>query len=69
VFKLNFLAFLVLIGSSQVAYAYLDPGTGSILLQSIIAIIAAGAVSVRIFWSRILNFFGSVRSKKKPDRQ
>jgi hypothetical protein len=36
---------MLLAGSSQ-AYAYLDPGTGSILLQVILGALAAGAAAL-----------------------
>ena len=45
------------------AFAYLDPGTGSIILQGLIAGLAAIAVSGKIFWSRIKGFL----SKGSPD--
>ena len=35
------------------AQAYLDPGTGSMLLQVILGGIAAVGVAFRIFWHRI----------------
>jgi hypothetical protein len=35
------------------AHAYIDPGTGSILLQSIIAALAIGASFVAGFWTKI----------------
>lgn len=37
----------------RVAHAYLDPGTGSILLQSTLALIAGAAVTLRLYWSRL----------------
>jgi hypothetical protein len=40
------------------AYAYLDPGTGSILLQGLIAAIAGVAVTGRLYWSRIKSILG-----------
>lgn len=40
------------------AYAYLDPGTGSILLQGLIAAIAGVAVIGRLYWSRIKSILG-----------
>ena len=46
------------------AYAYLDPGTGSLLIQGIIASIAAAAAAARIYWHRIIGLF---RSKKPQD--
>lgn len=46
------------------AYAYLDPGTGSIILQAIIGAIALGAAYLSIFWSRVRSFFSfSSRTK------
>lgn len=46
------------------AYAYLDPGTGSIILQAIIGAIALGAAYLSIFWSRVKSFFSfSSRAK------
>jgi hypothetical protein len=37
---------------------YIDPGTGSIILQAAVATVVGGAVAVRLFWNRILAFFG-----------
>ncbi len=45
---------------------YIDPGTGSIILQAIAAGIIGGAVAVKLFWHRILTFFGW---KKRSDDQ
>jgi hypothetical protein len=36
--------------------AYLDPGTGSLLVQLIVGGVAAAAVAVKLFWYRILRF-------------
>ena len=46
------------------AFAYLDPGTGSMLLQVILGGIAAVAVAIKLFWYRILAMLGI---KKKAD--
>ncbi len=43
------------------AYAYLDPGTGSMLLQGLIAAVAGGMAAAGMYWTKIKNFF----SKKK----
>ena len=43
------------------AFAYLDPGTGSIIIQSVIASAAAAGYVIRIYWHKILSFF----SRKK----
>ena len=39
------------------AEAYLDPGTGSILLQSLVAAAAALAVGLRLYWRRLKALF------------
>jgi len=39
------------------AYAYLDPGTGSIIIQGLIAAIAGGLFTIRLYWQKIKNFF------------
>ena len=46
------------------AYAYLDPGTGSLLIQGLIASIAAAGAVVRLYWHKIVGFF---RSRKQAD--
>ena len=52
------------------AYAYLDPGTGSALIQGLIAAIAAIGVTVKLYWHRIVDFFGMRRQKDtQPDSQ
>ena len=39
------------------AFAYLDPGTGSLVVQSVIAALAAVGYAVRLHWSRIRMWF------------
>jgi len=48
---------LLLMGLTQSAHAYLDPGTGSILLQGLIAGVAATAAYIGIYWRRVKAFF------------
>ncbi|MFB3045154.1 MAG: hypothetical protein ACE10A_02410 [Acidiferrobacterales bacterium] len=47
------------------AHAYLDPGTGSIILQGLLAGIAAAMAAAGLYWARVKNFFSSVFSSKK----
>ena len=35
------------------AHAYLDPGTGSIILQAIIAVIATAGATIAFYWRKI----------------
>jgi hypothetical protein len=45
------------------ARAYLDPGTGSYILQMIVAGLLGAAFAVRMFWARIKRFFAGVFSR------
>ena len=47
--------------------AYLDPGTGSLILQEVIASVAGAAVVLRSYRRRILAFFG--RGPRSPEPQ
>jgi hypothetical protein len=44
---------IVLLSAAQPLHAYLDPGTGSMLLQVILGGIAAIGVALKLFWHRI----------------
>jgi hypothetical protein len=41
------------------AFAYLDPGTGSIIIQGLIAAIAMAGVTFRMYWHKLRSLFGS----------
>lgn len=51
------LVFAVLMLFIEPAHAYLDPGTGSILLQGLIAAIAGTMVTARLYWGKIKSMF------------
>lgn len=50
--------FLCAITLSFDAAAYIDPGSGSVLIQGLIATIAAVGVTLKLYWHRLLAFFG-----------
>lgn len=54
-----FLLLLIVIGTPERADAYLDPGSGSFILQAAIAVLLAGAVTFRQSWHRLRNLFKS----------
>lgn len=56
---LGALAALFLIGSSAPAYAYLDPGTASVIIQGAIGTVAAGLVLIKVYWYKLKDMFGS----------
>lgn len=56
-------AFFILFYSNS-AFAYLDPGTGSMILQTILAAFLFIGTGIGIFWRRIKTY---LKSFKKDD--
>lgn len=54
--------------SPSVASAYLDPGTGSALIQGLIAAIAAIGLTLKVYWHRVLSFLGIRRSNETEEK-
>ena len=46
------------------AVAYLDPGTGSMLLQVILGGIAAVAVAIKLYWHKLRAAFGRAKQEE-----
>lgn len=59
------LAIFIILLSEKNASAYIDPGTGSMIVQAVIAAIAGSAVAIKIFWKRIKYFFLRLIGKAK----
>jgi len=49
------------------AHAYIDPGTGSMLVQAALAAVAAASVSIGIFRRRIRSFSSRLFGRKKDE--
>ena len=43
------------------AHAYLDPATGSLVFQSLVAVVAAAGAAISLFWGRLRKLFGKGR--------
>ena len=63
-FKLIFLI-TVFFFYSNTSYAYLDPGTGSILLQAILGGVAVALASMNIWWRKLELFLSKILKKFK----
>ena len=61
---LYFISVIYLITFSSNAYAYLDPGTGSIILTAIISFIAIMSLKIKIYFQKIKDFFKKSKIKK-----
>ena len=68
IFSLLYMLTLIIFPTK--AFAYLDPGTGSIILQAILGFIAATIASISIYWEKfkslISKLFGKKKENKKP---
>lgn len=49
---------IILLAAMQQAHAYLDPGTGSMILQGVIAAVAVVGLTLKNYWYKIRGFFG-----------
>jgi len=58
---------LLTLGATDNAYAYIDPGAGSMLLQMLVAGVAGALFTIRIYWQRVKAFF-QVYLKKTPSK-
>ena len=67
--RFTFLVVLVMpwLAAPKTAFAYLDPGTGSILLQIIIGGVAGLGVVAKLYWHRLRGLFGL--NKKEPQEE
>ena len=50
-------------------HAYLDPGAGSYILQILIASLFGALFVLKVFWGRIVGFFGKGSSESKATAQ
>ena len=50
------------------AHAYIDPGSGSIIIQAIIGAIATAGTTLTIYWRKIKNFFKKEKKKDNDDK-
>jgi len=49
--------------------AYLDPGSGSFIIQLLIAGLAGAGLLVKIYWKKIKGLFTRSEAKKEDDNQ
>lgn len=64
----SILALILFVVFTKEAYAYLDPGTGSYVLQLLVAGALGGLFAVKTFWRQLVSFFTNLFSKKKPKK-
>ena len=61
---------LVCLIALQPAHAYLDPGTGSFLLQMLIAGVMGAMFTIKMYWTKVKFFFsGNLKESDKAEDQ
>ncbi len=63
--KIILVSIILNIFFTKSAFAYLDPGTGSIILQALLGAIAAAASYCAFYWNKVKNFFKKIFKKKE----
>ena len=69
--KINTLIFVIIFSFlfSTNSYAYIDPGSGSIILQAIIAAFAGAGTAITIYWKKVKLFFSKIFKNKNKDNE
>ena len=60
--------FLLLVVLVTPAQAYLDPGTGSMILQMVLGGVAGLAVLVKMYWQKLRELPGSLSANSRKDK-
>jgi len=48
---------------------YIDPGSGSVILQAVLAVALGLGVFVKVFWRKIKSLFGKKEEVEQPDQE
>ena len=59
---------LGMVAFSGVSFAYLDPGTTSVIIQAVAVVVIACGVAVGAFWTKIKAFFRDKKIKNMEKR-
>ena len=62
-------AALMLLACPRDAQAYIDPGTGSYVLQIVIGFVLAALFSIKICWTKARHFFTGLFSKTSEENK
>jgi len=62
------LSIIIFFTLTNSANAYLDPGTGSIILQAILGFIAASLATLSFYWGKVKLFLNKIFKKNKKSK-
>ncbi len=66
-YLITFYAFAVIMVSP--VYAYLDPGSASLVLQAIVGSIAAASLTIGLYWKKVKEVTKRIFSKKSQSEE
>jgi hypothetical protein len=66
-YRMFFVFFVFYLLLNKDIYGYIDPGSGSYIIQILIAAMVAVSFTVKIFWRKIKQFFKQIFSKKEKN--
>ncbi|MFH1479554.1 MAG: hypothetical protein ABIG92_07300 [Candidatus Omnitrophota bacterium] len=49
----------------KASYAYIDPGSGSFVIQLVIGALCGLSFLVKVYWRKIISFFSNIFSRDK----
>ena len=59
----------LLLFSTAPAYAYLDPGTTSKILQVLISVFVGAAVAIKIYWNKVKDFISGFQKSNEEKNE
>ena len=63
------LTLILLLWPIRKAYAYIDPGTGSYIIQVMIGGLLGAAFALKVYWKKVKAYFSNLFSKRtKSDK-
>ena len=61
------LALMFVLGpGARTAEAYIDPGTGSMVIQVLLGTLLAGGFALKLFWRQITGFLARLFARRRP---
>jgi len=66
--KISLFIILAFLFAPLKSYAYLDPGTGSYMLQILLATLIGAAYALKVYWRKIKAYFKNLLSGKGYER-
>ena len=63
------LTVILILCSVSKAHAYIDPGTGSYIIQVVIGVLLGAAYALKVYWEKVRAYFSKIFSKRtKSDK-